>query len=110
MAKNWWVLPSIPFWPTTRLAGNPACGTEYQRQGVGRPLYEEFQKLSRDVESMAMYTGLEYPQLFAGTGIRSGHCRRYREFQLDLAGVDADAGSFKPVGEDEAVELLMAWG
>ena len=86
---------------------------EYQRQGVGRRLYEEFQKLSREksVESMAMYTGLKnIPSYSLARVFGLDTAGRYREYQLDLAGVamPADAGDFRPVGEDEAVELLMA--
>ena len=88
---------------------------EYQRQGVGRRLYEEFQKLSREkgVESMAMYTGLRnIPSYSLARVFGLDTAGRYREFQLDLAGAEmpAETGDFKPVGEDEAVELLMALG
>ena len=76
---------------------------EYQRQGVGRRLYEEFQKLSREkgVESMAMYTGLKnIPSYSLARVFGLDTAGRYREYQLDLAGVEmpADAGDFRPVG------------
>lgn len=58
-----------------------------------------------------MYTGLKnIPSYSLARVFGLDTAGRYREYQLDLAGVamPADAGDFKPVGEDEAVELLMA--
>ena len=100
------VLPDHTAWLET-LRVDP----EYQRQGVGRQLYEEFVRLSHklNVPSMAMYTGLKnIPSYSLARVFGLDTAGRYREFQLDLAGRTAPAqvAAFEPVGEEEACQLL----
>lgn len=84
---------------------------DYQRKGVGRRLYEEFVKLSKEkhIPSMAMYTGVQNvasAALARQFGLDTAGV--YREAALDLQGQQAPAqvADFELVDGDEACRLL----
>ena len=100
----------LPFVCVERVVRLFICRSR-QRKGVGRQLYEEFERISKrlNIPSMAMYTGLKnIPSYSLARVFGLDTAGRYREFQLDLASCTAPetVAAFEPVGEEEACQLL----